>query len=56
MPNIMYQFDNGVLTYTDCVLALPHPECVAAYRAACRALNTLNRICIEWSKQNKKEV
>ncbi|CAB4163547.1 hypothetical protein UFOVP810_30 [uncultured Caudovirales phage] len=53
MPNIMQQFENSVLSYTDCVLALPHPECVAAYRAATRALNTLNRICIEFSKTQR---
>lgn len=56
MPNVMEQFNGGVLIYS----SLEHladeeqHDTVAAYSAACQALNALNRVRMQWQKQNKK--
>ncbi len=62
MPNIQQQFSGGVLVYLDAVdyvedNALHHTQDSInnAYSAACQALNTLNRVRMQWQKQNKKE-
>lgn len=61
MPNIQQQFNGGVLVYLDAVdmaedgrLEYTQAAINNAYSAACQALNALNRVRMQWQKQNKK--